>query len=83
MDSEDTLYELVDFQGQQGMVDPQEDIPNVRLGAGSRLATQADREQVSQESPIEELLQRFEYFVRAVTQDMMAEVQCKPKVRES
>ena len=84
MDSEDTLYELVDSQGQQGTVDLQQDMPNVRLGAGSRLATQADREQVAQESPtaVKELLQRCEDFVRAVTQDIIAEVQCQPKVHE-
>jgi len=66
-------------------VDLQQDMPNVCLGAGSGLATQAGREQVAQESPItvKELLQRFEDFVQAVTQDMMAEVQCQPKVRES
>jgi hypothetical protein len=31
----------------------------------------------------EELLQRFEAFVRAVTQDMMAEVESQSKVGES
>jgi hypothetical protein len=77
--------ELVDFQKQQEMVDLQQDIPNVRLGAGSRLATQADLEQVAQESRIvgKELFRRFEEFVQAVTQDMMAEVQHQPKVCES
>ena len=85
MDSEDTLYELADSQGQQGTVDLQQDMPNVCLGAGSQLSIQADRGQVEQESPmvVKELLQRFEDFVQAVTQDMMAEVQCQPKVRES
>jgi len=32
---------------------------------------------------VQELLRRFEDFVQAVTQDIMAEVQCQPKVRES
>ena len=66
-------------------MDLQQDMPNVRLGAGSRLATQAGREQVAQELPtaIKELPQRFEDFGRAVTQDMMVEVQCQPKVHES
>lgn len=82
MDSEDTLHELVDFQGQQETVDLQQHMPNVRLRAGPRLATQADCEQVAQESSIvaKELLRRFEDFVQAVTQDMMAELQCQPKV---
>lgn len=73
--------ELVDFQEQQETVDLQQDMPNVRLGAGSRLATQADLEQVAQESLIvgKELFRRFEEFVQAVTQDMMAEVQHQPK----
>ena len=75
----------MDFLEQQGAVDLQQDMPNVRLGGGSYPVAQADRKQVTQESPIvgEELLQRFEAFVRAVTQDMMAEVESQSKVGES
>ena len=77
--------ELLGLQEYQETVDLQQDIPDVRLRAGSRLATRAGREQVTQESPIgsEELLRRFKEFVQAVTVDMMAEVQHQPKVRES
>jgi len=63
----------------------EEDMPDIRFGSFSGLAVQAESEQVTQELPIgcENLLQRFQDFVRAVTAEAMEEAQCQTQVSKS
>jgi hypothetical protein len=67
--------ELVGFQ-QEGMLDPQQHMPDVRLGVTVGLLPEFDSQQVAQESLVdgEELIRRFEKFVGAFTQHTIAEV---------
>jgi len=74
--------ELVGFQEQEGTMDLQQHIPDVRFGVTVGLLPEFDSQQIAQESLVdgEELMRRFEKFVGAVTQRTMAEVLQQPKV---
>jgi hypothetical protein len=74
--------ELVGFQEQEGTMDLQQPMPDVRFEVTVGLLPEFDSQQVAQESLVdgEELMQRFEKFVGAVTQCTMAEVLHQPKV---
>ena len=74
--------ELVGFQEQEGTIDLQQHMPDVRFGVTVGLLPEFDSQQVAQESLVdsEELIQQFEKFVGAVTQRTLAEVLRQPKV---
>ena len=74
--------ELVGFQEQEGTIDLQQHMLDVRFGVTVGLLPEFDSQQVAQESLVdgEELMRRFEKFVGAVTQRTMAEVLQQPKV---
>jgi len=78
------IMRLQDFELER-IEQQEEDLPHVRLGTCSGLAVRAESEQVTQELLIggENLLRRFEDFVRAVTVKTMEEAQCQTEVSKS
>jgi hypothetical protein len=73
---------LARFQEQEGTIDLQQHMPDVRFGVTFGLLPEFDSQQVAQQSLVhgEELIPRFEKFVGAVTQRTIAEVLRQPKV---
>jgi hypothetical protein len=71
--------ELVGFQEQEGTIDLQQHMPDVRFGVTIGLLPEFDSQQVALVDG-EELIRQFEKFVGAVTQRTLAEVLRQPKV---
>jgi hypothetical protein len=83
MESGHSMFdELVGFQEQEGTIDLQQHMPDVRFGDTVGMLPECDSQQVAQESLVdgEALMLLFEMFVQAVTQRTIAEVLQKPKV---